>query len=101
MSRAYCKDGTWGGCGRVFADTRAFDLHRTGDFAGTGTQCTRRCLSELEMVARGLVKHPAKRDLRGPVWTREVSLHVSERFKPFVARTGTSQGHSEGGADAA
>lgn len=38
------------GCGSLFNSTRAFDMHRAGEF-GVG----RRCLTEAEMLAKGMV----------------------------------------------
>lgn len=41
------------GCNRVFAGIVAFDAHRIGSF----TQKQRRCLTPVEMSARGLTRN--------------------------------------------
>lgn len=37
-------------CGRHFHSQRAFDMHRTGDFASSDPETGRRCLSPVEVL---------------------------------------------------
>jgi hypothetical protein len=93
MSKSPCIGDRWGGCGQTFSDTAAFDRHRTGDFAGIGGHSTRRCMTEAEMLAHGLVQHPDKQDQKGrPIWILEVSLQRKDRLRPFVAKRHSSEG---------
>jgi hypothetical protein len=48
MPKSYCC-----GCGRTFASLSAFDLHRTGKFQHK----MRRCLTEQNMLAKGMVQN--------------------------------------------
>jgi hypothetical protein len=93
MSQSLCTGGRWGGCDQTFRETAAFDRHRTGAFAGIGGQTTRRCMTETEMLAHGLVPHPGKQDQKGrPIWILEVSLQRKDRLRPFLAQRHSSQG---------
>jgi len=52
MSNGSCRCDA---CGLRFRSLSAFDMHRTGEYAGTArTKHTRRCLSVAEMVAKGM-----------------------------------------------
>jgi hypothetical protein len=43
------------GCGERFCGLTAFDMHRVGSYAvGRRKPCTRRCLSAVEMRAKGM-----------------------------------------------
>jgi hypothetical protein len=60
-------------CGQLFNSTRSFDEHRTGDYA-----VARRCLSTVEMLARGM-----RQNASGFWLTR-----ASARPYPVAARRG-------------
>lgn len=56
-------------CKKIFSSDRAFDKHRVGNILqglppGQGAR-ERRCLSEVEMIGRGMVQG------RGGLWGRE------------------------------
>ena len=58
MTRSKCA-----ACGVVFASVSAFDAHRVGNYerrdpaTGRKRRATRRCLSLVELVARGMVQN--------------------------------------------
>ena len=63
------------GCGRYFNSTGAFDAHRTGDF----TQTTRHCLTEKQMLRKGM-------QLGGTgFWIRRAHTGRADWWKPKVA----------------
>jgi hypothetical protein len=46
-------------CGEVFNSLSVFDRHRVGSFEGPASACARRCLSVVEMAARGWSRNGA------------------------------------------
>jgi len=59
MSRCECM-----ACGKVFGSITGFDKHRVGRYSFDNT---RRCLSDKELIAKGLHKNP------DGVWRSELS----------------------------
>lgn len=80
---SYCRCG---GCDATFSSLRAFDTHRTGPYRGRPSQ--RRCLSESEMRAAGLVVHPTAggKGTKRAIWTLEASL-VSWTERAAILKT--------------
>lgn len=74
MARSICTGGRFGGCGRVFASTRAFDTHRTGAFGRSRDAGRRHRMTDAEMADAGPIVHPEKTHDGAKVWTLEVSL---------------------------
>lgn len=92
MARCICSRAG-GGCGAVFANTESFDIHRTGEFGVKGER-GRRCMTEDEMLVHGLVRHPSKRDPRGPVWISARALASRDSLKGIVAKRPRPQGQN-------
>lgn len=53
-NRCQCK-----GCGEYFNSAHTFDHHRVGHFAPINRPSTRRCLSVVEMLAKGWLRNEA------------------------------------------
>ena len=70
MANSHCSGGQWGGCGRTFTSVSAFEKHRVGTFIRSTGQCTRRCMSDAELVEAGFVALTTK---KGPVWSTGMS----------------------------
>lgn len=104
VARCECSGGIYGGCGRVFSSSSAFDLHRAGDYGVIAGEKRRRCCTEEEMRARGLVVHPTKTDARGSVWVEARSLDTARGLRGFLAqrpRSGVQDDDAESIEDAA
>ncbi|MBB1061860.1 hypothetical protein [Marilutibacter spongiae] len=73
-------------CGEYFSRERAFDRHRTGDYAAPGQwQGNRRCLTEAEMTERGWHRNAAR------CWTMEtLDLAGRNRVRPADGSTANS-----------
>jgi len=71
MNRSLCTV-----CNRTFGGVSAFDLHRTGEYTQgkVQPQTQRRCLSDKEMLDKGLVQ-------RNGIWSQPVTQKALVAWK--------------------